>query len=642
MPQNRRPIFTRTLPTKPNLNQLKKQAKDLLRAFQADEATAVAEVRARHPEPIESLRSQGLRLNDAQLVLARSYGFDSWPKLKAFVDGFTMTRFVAAVQAGDIECVRAMLRQRPELVHMDTAGNNEHRGLHYAVLSRDAAMVRLLMQAGADSRKGIYPHRDATTALALARDRDYQDIVAVIEGEEQRRREQMSCPNSAVSPAQDQINDAIRQGDSEGAIRLIEADPFLIRACDRTGGTALHAAAQATNLEMVNWLLARGAGVNKHDLEGLTPIDRSALAASPYNDCAERFPAVAKLLLQHGAEITVHAAVALDDRPRIRKLVGANRSLLREIHWSRGGLLSLAVKHGQLEAARLLLDLGVDVDERTLLHELEEPTASWGTPLWYAAILGHRDIAELLLDRGADPNANVYASGWPLRNAYQRRDETMKRLLLERGARPQPYMVSETHDVAEARRLLEADPSEELAQELAWSAADSGCPAIVELALQRLRWGAQDPRWNWILIQPIRGLGNDTGLTPNITTEDRLQCLELVLRHEVDPDVGRLGQTALHFTAAWQRVPREEDRIRFAALLLDAGARLDLRDDLLKSTPLGWACRWGREDLAGLLIARGASVDEPNAEPWATPLAWARKMGHSAIERRLRERGAER
>ena len=61
------------------------------------------------------------------------------------------------------------------------------------------------------------------------------------------------------------------------------------------------------------------------------------------------------------------------------------------------------------------------------------------------------------------------------------------------------------------------------------------------------------------------------------------------------------------------------------------GARLDLRDDLLRSTPLGWACRWGRAELAELLIARGAHVDEPDAEPWATPKAWARKRGHAAL-----------
>ena len=87
---------------------------------------------------------------------------------------------------------------------------------------------------------------------------------------------------------------------------------------------------------------------------------------------------------------------------------------------------------------RLLLDLGADVDERILLEELEDPTPTWGMPLWYAALANQFDIAELLLDRGADPNANVYASGWPLRNAWGHEDGAVKRLLLSRGARPQP------------------------------------------------------------------------------------------------------------------------------------------------------------------------------------------------------------
>jgi len=639
-PSRRTP--TRTLPEKPNLNQLKKQAKDLLKAFQAGEPTAMDEVRAHYLHPISGPEGHVLQLSDAQLVLARAYGFDSWPKLKAFVDGVSMSRFVAAVETGDIKRVRAMLHQRPELVHMDTAGNNEHRGLHYAVLRRDVAMVRLLMQAGADARKGIFPHRDATTAFALARDREYKDIVAVIEEEEQRRREQMSCPNATVSPLQDQINNAIRKGDNAAAIRLLEADGSLIRACDREGATPLHVAAQETNEEMVAWLLSRRANVHKRDVHGFTPLDRAALAADPRNDHAKRFPAVAKLLLGYGAEATIHASVALADIGRIRELVRGDPGLLRrEIHWSEGGLLSLAVKHGHLDVVRLLLDLGADVDERTLLQELEEPTPSWGAPLWYAALAGRHDIAELLLDRGADPNANVYASGWPLRNAYQRNDEALKRLLVERGAKPQPFMVAEAHDVAEARRILGTDAREEVAQELCWSAAVNGCPAIVELALPRLKWTSPAPRWHWILIQPTRGLGDNSSLRPTATTEDRLRCLALLLQHGVDPNVSRLGQTVLHFTAARNQVDNEADRTRFAAMLLDWGAKLDLRDDLLKSTPLGWACRWGRKELVELLIERGALVNEPDAEPWATPLAWAKKMGHAVIERRLLNQGAK-
>ncbi len=260
-----------------------------------------------------------------------------------------------------------------------------------------------------------------------------------------------------------------------------------------------------------------------------------------------------------------------------------------------------------------------------MLHELEEPTLSWGMPLWYAALAGQRDITELLLDRGADPNANVYASGWPLRNAWSHKDDSVKRLLLERGAKAQPYMIAEAHDIEETRRMLAADTSEDLARELVWSAADHGCPAIVELALPRLNWPADDPRWHWILIQPIRGADG------NSNNEGHFTCMAVLLRHGIDANVSRFGQTVLHFVAARHGNLSDADRARFASMLLDHGASLDVRDDLLKSTPLGWACRWGRKELVELLIARGAPVDEPDAEAWATPMRWAKKMKQDAI-----------
>jgi hypothetical protein len=51
-------------------------------------------------------------------VLARSYGFESWPKLKAAVDGVTTTRLHEAVQKGDLGAVRALLARRPEIVDL--------------------------------------------------------------------------------------------------------------------------------------------------------------------------------------------------------------------------------------------------------------------------------------------------------------------------------------------------------------------------------------------------------------------------------------------------------------------------------------------------------------------------------------------
>ena len=60
--------------------------------------------------------------------------------------------------------------------------------------------------------------------------------------------------------------------------------------------------------------------------------------------------------------------------------------------------------------------------------------------------------------------------------------------------------------------------------------------------------------------------------------------------------------------------------------VLDAGARLDLRDTVLLSTPLGWACRWGRIELVRLFLTRGADPIEAGAEQWARPRAWAERM----------------
>jgi ankyrin repeat protein len=77
-----------------------------------------------------------------------------------------------------------------------------------------------------------------------------------------------------------------------------------------------------------------------------------------------------------------------------------------------------------------------------------------------------------------------------------------------------------------------------------------------------------------------------------------------------------------------------------ATMLLDAGASLTIRDSLLQSTPLGWACRWGRIELVRLYLERGADAVESDAEPWATPLAWAAQRGHHEIVQLLRSAGA--
>ena len=65
----------RRLTDSPDLDQLKRQAKELLAAFRAGRPEAVAEVNARY----QGAEADSFTLSTAQLVLARSYGLDSWP-----------------------------------------------------------------------------------------------------------------------------------------------------------------------------------------------------------------------------------------------------------------------------------------------------------------------------------------------------------------------------------------------------------------------------------------------------------------------------------------------------------------------------------------------------------------------------------
>src|SRR6476646_11537579 len=103
-----RSLPTRTLREHPDVDQLKRQAKELLAAFRAGEAEITAEVTTH----CRGADAATFALHDAQLVIARAYGFESWPKLKAYVDGITLKRLVDAVRSDDLAEVRALLKVR--------------------------------------------------------------------------------------------------------------------------------------------------------------------------------------------------------------------------------------------------------------------------------------------------------------------------------------------------------------------------------------------------------------------------------------------------------------------------------------------------------------------------------------------------
>jgi ankyrin repeat protein len=136
-----RSLPTRTLPPHPDLRQLRRQAKQLLDGFIRGDGAAVAEFTTHY----HGADAATIALHDGQLVIARAYGFESWPKLKEAVQGVTIERLTDAVRARDLRRVRAMLRLRPELAHKSA---DYISPLHHAVINGDVEMVRVLMAHG--------------------------------------------------------------------------------------------------------------------------------------------------------------------------------------------------------------------------------------------------------------------------------------------------------------------------------------------------------------------------------------------------------------------------------------------------------------------------------------------------------------
>src|SRR6202162_5525457 len=243
---------TRAMRENPDVDQLKRQAKELLEAYRGSFPEAVAEVTAYH----RTATPETFALHDAQFVLARSYGFESWPKLKAAVDGFTAKRLHEAVERGALATTRELLTRRPEIVDL---GRGEMRALHMAVLRRDLEMSKLLLDFGADPDTGIWPKRDATGPVVIAHERGYAEIVqAITDAREKRGARGNKAPREAVH----KLMQAHHSGSEEAVVAVFGEYPELAEMRPAGNVTTLHQAAGRGAQLMVQWLLAHGADVN--------------------------------------------------------------------------------------------------------------------------------------------------------------------------------------------------------------------------------------------------------------------------------------------------------------------------------------------------------------------------------------------
>jgi ankyrin repeat protein len=133
----------RHLRVRPNLDQLKHQAKDLLRAIRQGAPVAVAELVKHSPKKVDPATA---KLADAQFVLARSYGLPNWPRL------VTACRMTDAIWRGDDEAVRNLVLKNPKLLHEAARGVadcNWGPPMSYAANVGQDAIIQMLREMGA-------------------------------------------------------------------------------------------------------------------------------------------------------------------------------------------------------------------------------------------------------------------------------------------------------------------------------------------------------------------------------------------------------------------------------------------------------------------------------------------------------------
>jgi len=214
---------------------------------------------------------------------------------------------------------------------------------------------------------------------------------------------------------------AVQSGNLETVNNLLThgAD---VNAGDDQGNHALHIAAKACRMDLVETLLAHGADVNIKDRDGETPMDRFAQSSC-------RDEKLAKLLGEHGAQMSIWGATGLGVYEQVADILKNNRQLVAAKDHAGQTPLHIAVGTGHLSIAQLLLDEGADVNA----------TDQGGyTPLHSAARAGHLEIAKLLLDHKADINATNEDGRTPLHYASLSSDVAVLKLLLANDAEVNP------------------------------------------------------------------------------------------------------------------------------------------------------------------------------------------------------------
>jgi ankyrin repeat protein len=293
--------MSKSLPSRPNLEQLKNQAKDLLKTYKTADAEALKRIRANHPDYSNAaeteIRAAKFSLSDAQLVIAREYGFASWPRLKQHVESLLLETadpielFKRAFQTDDAVFLRKLIERFPEMkakVNEPVAAFDSPAIIH----ARSPEMLDALLEAGADIN---------------ARSRWWAGGFGLLDS---ASPELAACAikRGAIVDA----HAAARLGMMEKLRELITANPALVHARGGDGQTPLHFAG---TIQVAGFLLEHGADINARDVDH---------ESTPAQWMIRERQEVARYLVQRGCKTDILMAAALGDSELVRKHLDAD------------------------------------------------------------------------------------------------------------------------------------------------------------------------------------------------------------------------------------------------------------------------------------------------------------------------------
>lgn len=425
------------LPARPNLEQQQKLAKRLLRDAWNGDAEAIERIQAFVPAATDP---EQLKLHDAQMAIARGYGFQTWAEMKHKIESLTQTtaeQFDAAVRTGDAARLRELLAKHGELRRRinEPRFDFDSPAIHQAKKHLD--VVDVLLEYGADinARSNFWagsfgilewnltPEEAApliargavVTVWAAAGLGLIEDLRRILRENPAAVRERggdgKTALHCATTPAIAELlishgADLEARDNDHGATALqyLIGDEAIVRLLVARGAQPdLYVAARLGDVALVRDVLLRepeSAGARLGHPPFVAPgghIYNWSLGVGTPVEAARKYgheQAAQLILAQAPVRVRFLHALWDADEPEARRALASQPGLMQELAPHEHALMAEAAWDHRIDAVRLMLDLGFDP---------HVPTVHRSTPLDRASFHGYADIVALLLQRDAKP-----------------------------------------------------------------------------------------------------------------------------------------------------------------------------------------------------------------------------------------------